>query len=64
MILTISLDVKFRAFGIDFGKSHQEWPIPVPAEAMVFARNLATQVLYDRKGVKLTFTVSTLNGDV
>ena len=57
MTLTISLDVKFRAFGIDFGKSHQDWHFPVPPEAALFAQGLAAKVLYDNKGVKLTMKV-------
>jgi len=57
MILTVSLDVKFRAFGMDFGKSHQEWHVAVPPEAALFAQALASKVLYDNKGVKLSMSI-------
>lgn len=54
MILTITIDVKFRAFGIDFGKAHQEYHYAVPEEAAVLASAIERGLTFSQRGVTVS----------
>ena len=58
MILTITIDVKFRAFGIDFGKAHQEYYYSVPQEAALLAGAIERGLIFSQRGVTVSAKVS------
>ena len=54
MMLEVNLDVKFRAFFIDFAKFSHHWSIPLPIPVPVPAQTL---VALNERGVKLTINL-------
>lgn len=54
MNLKVTLSVKFRAFGITFGKvGPVEYSFPVPVAAAILAEALVKDLHLDQRGVKL-----------